>query len=66
MALEYNHYPDNLRMLKVRAAKLRNQANACPKQKQVLRDPWRQRFPRQFKPQGDQQPDGGQVVAHED
>ncbi|MBQ9040952.1 MAG: hypothetical protein IJ119_15920 [Clostridia bacterium] len=43
-------------------AKKRNQDDRQP---QVIRDPWRQRFPKPIKNQSDQQPDGEQVEAHE-
>ena len=46
-------------------AKGTKQRTQGDRQPQVIRDPWRQRFPRQVKPQGDRQPDGGQVEAHE-
>ena len=47
--------------LQARASK-NPKRNQDDRQPQVIRDPWRQRFPRQIKPQDDQQPDGGQVT----
>lgn len=63
MALEYRKVGGKLSRNRQRATQppqdLRRQHQQ--KQPQVLRDPWRQRFPRHIKPQDDQQPDGEQV-----
>lgn len=63
MALEYRKAGGKLSRNRQRAAQqpheLRRQHNNQPPF--IIRDPWRERFPKQFKAQGDQQPDGGQV-----
>lgn len=48
-------------VISAKAAERNKKRTQGDRQPQILHDAWRQRFPRQIKPQGDQQSEGEQV-----